>query len=39
MRRRMSQKIALKLLKIEFVIAWGMGIKELGTFLCVSILL
>ena len=33
------QKVASNRMKIEYVIVWGMGIDELGTFLCVSKLL
>ena len=35
-RRRRIQKVALNQLKIEYVVVWGMGIHELGTFLCAS---
>ena len=36
--RRVAKTSSI-LLKFEYVVVWGMGITELGTFLCVSKLL
>ena len=38
-RRRRRIKVASKWPKIEYVVAWGIGIHDLGTFLCLSKLL
>ena len=35
-RRRRRIKVASMRLKIEYVVAWGIGIHEYGTFLCLS---